>query len=187
VAQTNASQVSNRLGRLEAEVEGIRSSLDIIARKMDSVTKTQWSPIIASIAVVVTIIGGLVTLGSQGPIRELGRHELAIQNMSNTRFTKEDGIMVRDLIDKLDTSLQREMRDLDRISETRLDNLDHVLQREMRLLNAPLDVRIANLEKQIEWLKDIVIRHQGDGHTNRLDKVEQEQRNRAKRVFKVEE
>jgi hypothetical protein len=72
-----------RLGRLETEVEGVQSSLRAIGKKLDGLgrvqaeaTRTQWSPIIAALAVVVAIMGGLITLGAQGPLETLARHEL---------------------------------------------------------------------------------------------------------------
>ena len=86
----NTTSVGARLGRLEAEVEGIQGTLNTISRKLDNTGKVQWSPIIAAVSLIVTILGGLIVLGSRGPVNDLDRHEALISSITKSRFTKED-------------------------------------------------------------------------------------------------
>lgn len=164
-----------RIGALEGgfkslgnELHGLRDSFDSFAiemrrnhqelqRAQAARERTQWAPIIAAVAVVVSVIGGLVTLGANGPLRDLSRHDQQldrvvdkIDSISRSRFTSDDGKM-------LDASLQREMRDLDRVSASRIDALDEMLQREMRLLVKPVEERLRLMETRVE-------EHQKDGH-----------------------
>jgi hypothetical protein len=46
-------------------------------KEISARSKTNWSPIISGIAVVVAILGGLITLGAQGPLSQLTRVENA--------------------------------------------------------------------------------------------------------------
>lgn len=157
------------LGR---EIHALREDFSLFAKDMrgqvQAQSRVQWGPIMSAAGVIVAVIGGLITLGSSGPLRDLGRHDLAIQRMADqvagireTRFSKADGQELYERatsrVERLDAALQREMRDLDRVSETRIDQLDKVLQREMRLLVAPLEARIGGLERRVEG-------HQSDGH-----------------------
>ncbi len=60
------------------ELGGLREDFATFSRdvrgELTTRARTQWSPIIATISVVVAVLGGLITLGSQGPIREIERH-----------------------------------------------------------------------------------------------------------------
>lgn len=66
---------------VRGEIHGLRQDFSGFAsemrREMAVRGRTNWSPILAGIAVLVTIIGGLVTMGAQGPLRDLARAQAA--------------------------------------------------------------------------------------------------------------
>lgn len=110
---------SDRIAALEEgyrnigrELGGIREDFQAFSRdvrnELGHRSRTQWSPILASVSLVVAILGGLITLGAQGPIRDLERHEAAIVGLrheagsvSASRFTLEDGRRVWEAIAEL--------------------------------------------------------------------------------------
>jgi hypothetical protein len=86
------------------------------------------------------------------------RHDLAVQKTAD-----------------LDTSLQREMRDLDTQQKIRLDGLDTTLQREIQMLLATSDARWLALETQLEAmiknkerLESRILTMEGDRYTGSM-------------------
>lgn len=160
----SSANTSDRIASLEAgykalgrEISGIRDDFSTFASEMrrelhgiSNDRKPPWTAIIGACTFVVVLLGSLVTLGASGPIRELDRHEETLSAMSANRFTQQDAI-------RFDEALQREMRDLDRVSEARINALDRVLQREIALVMDPVKARLNLLESR-------VTAHQGDGH-----------------------
>jgi hypothetical protein len=84
----------DRLGALEAgyknlgrEIHGLREDFQSFAgeirRQLTTQQRTPWPAIIAAVAVGVSVIGGLITLGANGPLRELERQDLEIRRIEN--------------------------------------------------------------------------------------------------------
>lgn len=75
---------SDRIAALEEgyrnigrEVGGLREDFALFARdvrgELHERASTKWSPLIAAAAVVVAVVGGLVTLGASGPLSTIDR------------------------------------------------------------------------------------------------------------------
>jgi len=120
------------------------------------------------------------------------------ETIKNTDLqSRERQTEVRDEIDNLDIALQREMRDLDVISDTKIANLDSNLQREMRMLSEIQDAKRDSISSRD---KDNTERDKAVGsrlsalevkHAERmsalevmLNKVMREQENRTNKAHK---
>jgi len=168
---TKPLDYSDRITGLEAgykamgrEISGLREDFGNFAseirRELHGINankKTPWSAIIGACSFAVALLGGLITLGANGPLRELDRHDEVIESMRQNCFTKSDAMA-------MDLAMQREMRDLDQISSNRIDNLDTMLQREMRLLTFPIDERLKSFERRLDD-------HQKDGHPHGVEEI----------------
>lgn len=91
------------LGR---EIGGLRQDFlgfaDEVRRQMQHGARTQWAPLIGAIALAVTIVTGLITLGAAGPLQDIERHELRLERLADNaamvqgnRFTDQDGQRLR--------------------------------------------------------------------------------------------
>lgn len=104
MAQTSRSHESRIAGleagyeNLQREIHGLRTDLRNFAQEVRTEVsvrgRTQWSPLIASVAVVVAIVGGLAS----GPMGQLDRLEQRVHRIETTRFTAEDGALLRESI-----------------------------------------------------------------------------------------
>ena len=163
------------LGR---EIGGLRDDFATFARdvrgELHERSRVQWSPIIAGVAVVVTILGGLITLGAQGPMRDLARHDDAVARLEER---------------------------VDQIRGSRFSNVDgHRLEDRVRAIEdedfsrGEYEVEAALLRAEIARVRDRFEKHVEDGHPTRLDallaalearvgRIEAEQRRRAEVVY----
>lgn len=163
--------VAARLGALEERYSHLDASINTLAHKVDRIaqrieerSRTNWGVVATAVGVGVALVASLMNLGASGPLRELARHDQQIAEatrrinaITESRFNRNDAKRQHDelakMVEKLDESLQREMRDLDRVSESRIDALDTVLQREVRLLVDPIKSEIGEIRKRVESLE----------------------------------
>lgn len=159
--------ISQKLDALVQAVSSQSVRLDAIQNKQSEAGRTNWSTWAAMGALLLSI----VVLGAQGwisPIsvgqkaieEKLDRHiakpghEIAMQLHAGISkdITRLDGDVesLHGQLEKLDTNLQREMRDLDTVQKTRIDNLDTVLQREMNFLADIAETKRIALESRDE-------------------------------------
>lgn len=107
------------------EVGGLREDVQDfmreVRRDMAAARRTQWSPILTAIAVVVAVVGGLVTLGGQ-PIKDsVHRHNVMLDRLADridtireTRFSARDGITLREEFRAdIESATERERRSID--------------------------------------------------------------------------
>jgi len=98
VPETRSTTQASRISALEEgyrnigrEVGGLREDLQSLAaeirRELNSRARVQWSPMIAAVAVVITVMGAF----AQGPLSDIRRNDERISAMSANRFTDEDG------------------------------------------------------------------------------------------------
>lgn len=98
-----SATASARIGALEEgyknlgrEIGGLREDFSLFARDVRAdlghSRRTQWSPIIAGVGVIVAVLGGLITLGAQGPLDQLGIQRSEIQEINNELDTVEHTI-----------------------------------------------------------------------------------------------
>jgi len=139
---------------LRNDISGLRGDFQLFAQEMRGSNKTQWAPIIAAAAVVIGIIGGLVTLGSYGPLNDLSRHNQEIIRIESTVRDLEKTVFTDAESERLEKDLHRDMEVLDQNNRDRTDRLDSILQREMRLLIKPLEEKTERLQDDIDRLRD---------------------------------
>lgn len=172
MAATKATTHGDRIAALEEayrgigrEVGGLRDDFKAFAtevRKDLAVrSRTQWSPLIGAASLVVAVIGGLVTLGAQGPLRDIARHDAEISRMrtateimSGNRFTASDGARMWEAIRTI------EDEDFDR-GEAEL-----MYERILALVAE----RDAGLRREMDMIRTLVIdahRAHGGGDPNR--------------------
>lgn len=83
-----------RIGALEEgyknlgrEIHGLRDDFQSFAgeirRQLTTQQRTPWPALIAAAAVTVSVLGGLITLGANGPLREIERNELEIRRVED--------------------------------------------------------------------------------------------------------
>lgn len=82
-------------------------------------SKTPWGPIISAASLTVALVGGLVTLGASGPLRELSRIDAEQMTTRSTRFSREDGVALR----------QEMHRDIDGVAGLLRDALQNLADR----------------------------------------------------------
>lgn len=128
-------EMQERIGRIEATVESLAKNVEdvaqsvrLLAGEINKVGKPQWSPMISAGALVVAIIGGLIALGSKGPLENLSDlkteaimtrqknfdHEYAYGSLNEWRLNTDERI------ERLERRLKEEMRLLDATQDQRL-------------------------------------------------------------------
>lgn len=153
-------RLHERVTESETELRNVNASINRIEQTLSSISdrviergKTNWSVIAAWAAVVVTII----VVGSSGFIRDLNRVENWIQ-----RGTEEVVNHMRDghpqsVLSKVE-SLKKELTALERHVDFKIKEADVNLQREMRLLDSIQDTRMQDLIHEFEesenWKKE---------------------------------
>ena len=132
MTQESKKPVEERVAMLEGSVDHLSIQMTTMAKDMKHGFETlvrgakpQWSPVIAFAAILLAVGGAFFAF-----IRvDLGR--LESQAGSNAAL-QTDGTRA------LDVSLQREMRDLDRVAATALKAQRELLQTEMQWIKAGL-------------------------------------------------
>lgn len=171
-ARKPSTQASNtdRLAALETdyrhlgrEIGGLREDFASFAREvrneLHSRSRTQWSPIIAGVAVIVSVLGGLITLGGRGITSDLSRHDTSIDRIQShidtiraDRFTDADG---RELWRAIATLSDE---DFDRPEAERMrdelvgimDTRDEAHRREVELAVAALREAVRGLDARLD-------------------------------------
>lgn len=138
--QARVAALEEGYANLGREIHGLRNDFQAFAREvrgeLTTRGRTQWAPIIAGASLVVAILGGLITLGAQGPLRELSRHEQALSILGEARH--QDNLDTREwfrgrldrVFDRINThehdghaerveTLERDIRALWRVLEAR--------------------------------------------------------------------
>ena len=192
----------DRIGALEEgyrglgrEIGGMREDFQTFARDMRAETtamrndaalraRTQWGPIISALSVAVAILGGLITLGAQGPLRDLNRHDEALAKLRTNRFTSDDGTELRSQLNADNKQLRDEMRLVVAPLIVRLEYIEKMAEKGERVLAADLSEIRKHLQKHVETDGHPVITEALRGLEKRLDNVEGEQRLRASKVYK---
>lgn len=138
--RADVSRVTAGQASLEAQVSSLGGAVsrltDMVAdlaNRFTQVGKPNNTLIISAIGVAFT---ALAYIGSQwlDPVRsEIDRHEADITQMD---------VKAANLVDRLDTTIQREMRLLDATMESRIGSLDKTLQREMDLKDNLIDAKV---------------------------------------------
>lgn len=135
---------------------GIEKSISNLHNKIDGMGKTDWGRIIGFTSVVLVIIGIVGGSIGSGYLRDMARLEKNVE-VSNTRDFDQQynrGKIEQQISDlristaKLDTDLQREMRDINAATEIKIEALDVKLQREAGLLTASIEEKVKRLEGQ---------------------------------------
>ncbi len=161
---------SNTDSRLSTVEEGLRSqNHQIIALRKDfqefardvrnglaERSRFPW----AAIAVIVSILGGLITLGAWGPLREQERQERQIEALDTradrvaaTRFSSDDANgMEADFSNALSRAEAR-------------------AERFVALMVAPITVKLDDVRAEMDRLRDKVEDHQADGHPARVEAI----------------
>ena len=141
-----------RLGRLEATLEGVIDGLNRITKAVEHLRvgqteaqKTPWGVLVSFGTFMVVLVGGIGGLALNGISDNQERIERYLnKNVDITAaHVNTDGHPKvvskidanRNAIVKLDTGLQREMRDLDAAQISAMEDMDKSLQTEMKLLD----------------------------------------------------
>ena len=136
------------LGR---EIGGIRHDLQTLAgeirAELSRRSRVQWSPMIAAVAVVITVMGAF----AQGPIAMINRNDDAIRAMASNRFTDRDGEALRRALETHNTAFMKELHEM----QTRLREIeDEDLNRpEAETMLAPI---LQELRDQRSRVDDLV-------------------------------
>ncbi|TPV94850.1 MAG: DUF16 domain-containing protein [Myxococcales bacterium FL481] len=137
------TDVDQRFDRIDG---GIRS----LADKIDSRGQVNWGWITAGITLMFTAI--LWMTGQQNAVFE-GDIKRVDEKLTTEMDAQDEALAdTKQGLQRLDSSLQREMRDLDSVASVRLDQLDTVLQREFNLSLAPIAKAVDDLHARM--LKD---------------------------------
>lgn len=156
VEQEMAS-VKTDLGYIRSELGGLKQDIHSLVERVTSKSQTNWGVIGTWTAVLLSFVVFHSDLNLQ-PIRErLVRHYEASENLEKRlqdrtwKIAEASGKVnhLEYIVEKLDTNLQREMRDLDAKQEQAIKALDTVLQREMRLLIDTQKTEVRDLDKAI--------------------------------------
>lgn len=90
---------------LQGEIHGLRTDLRALAAEirteLGTARRVQWSPLIAGLAVLVAIIGGLAS----GPIADIERIEERLNRTESNRFTDRDGGRLEGRVDRVEQRL----------------------------------------------------------------------------------
>lgn len=156
--RSNATAAA-RLGRLEAEVDGIkgdihglRRAFEGFAQEMRSGSRPQWGTFIAGGSLIVVIITSLVVLGSRGPISTLAdlKGEVVEQHKTDieSAFTRGQALAQVEILDAKVRELSVHVGGMRGNRFTLDDGRD---------LDARLDMEIKRVWTALES-------HQSDGH-----------------------
>lgn len=137
------SAVESAVASMGREMHGFRTDFRTFAAEMreevGSRSRTQWSPIIAAVAVVVAVVGGLAA----GPISDIGRIEERQTRMLGNRFTDADGA--------------RHGRRLDRLEELVVTVTDEDFDR------PEAEAMRVEVMGEVRWIRDQLMEHLCNG------------------------
>lgn len=124
----------------QREVHGLRTDLRAFMAEMrtevGSRSRTQWSPIIAGVAVIVALVGAFAA----GPIGDISRLEERVAHTDGNRFTDSDGELQQQQINEL-REVVRAVND---------EDFDRGEAETMK----------AEIMRELHWLRDKVINYQ---------------------------
>lgn len=129
------AQLEEAYHHLGREVGGLRSDLQALAGEirgeLSRRSRVQWSPMIAAVAVVITIIGAF----AQGPLAEIRRIDTRQSEMAASRFTESDGSRLETRINRIEGDLHDlQDEDFDRPEAERMEA--RIMEHYVRLADA---------------------------------------------------
>lgn len=134
-------------GEFEQFAAGVESALHRIESRLDAVSQQQRIPTTALMSGMIAIATFFAILSGGGwALIQFSSAAKTAPIVESIKHIKQD-------IYDLDENLQREMRDLDAINETRITNLDKILQREFSLSVAPIAARVEALEGHVDRIE----------------------------------
>lgn len=99
--------------------------------------RTQWGPILSAASLTVAVLGGLIALGSNGPLNDVRRHDGELNEMRHNRFTVDDGeALQREMHREVDAVLQRVIEHTADGHRERLDERVQALTERVRTIEA---------------------------------------------------
>lgn len=142
------------------EISGLRQDFQAFAAEIRHALAERSRFPWPAIAVIVSILGGLITLGAWGPLREQERQALEINALSDkaervavSRFDSDDG------------------DDMEAGFSTALTRQESRLMRYTDLVVRALQIQVDQLRKDHEHVSEKVDAHQSDGHPGRVEAI----------------
>ncbi len=113
--ESRLAALETRFDGLDAEIHGVKSTVDRIAERVGASQRTNWAQFIGVGALVLTMLG--LWLGAY--TRDISRLE---------EGNRENKLGIERAIEQMDIRLQREMRDRDEIVTAQVRRVEDVLQ-----------------------------------------------------------
>lgn len=191
----NTNSIESRVSSLETSVgtlvqsvqilsDEVRRDLSILRVTVNEVGQPKWSTYIGFAAVLLTIVGmvgGAVGIGYSSDQRRVeGRVDGIMDRALNLEFERGRSMTetraLMQATEHLDTRLQREMRDVNMITEAKLAALDKRLQDEIARATANMIEHRHTLQELVESLRGSQVIHRENTARNdeRLRAIERD-------------
>lgn len=132
------SAVEQGLEGVSREIHGIRTDMRSFMQEMrgemGSRSRTQWSPILAGVAVIIALVGAFAA----GPISDISRLEERVAATDSNRFTDKDGELQQQQLNKM----------WDRLESVEDEDFDRPEAERMR----------DEIMSEVLWLRDFMLR-----------------------------
>jgi hypothetical protein len=187
--KTDMNYIKLDMSAISVKIDNLAGVVGQIVKSTNEASKTPWNLILGIMAIMITMItaiGGAVLaplyLSDGFLITEISKHieleghpkamVMAAEMKKDVERIDGDTIEISNNVKLLDEALQREMRVLDQVQQTKLDALDATLQREMRmadsLTSARVDATSAELSvitTELQRIKDRLLETESDRYT----------------------